>query len=238
MEPLNHTELKTEKTLLENGSVEVRFTYNEEPCPLYEIKEKRAKICNINQLTIKDFEILIHTAELAEKKLNLPDASKVAIFSPENENQIIISCLLNSIVVTYSKITTSSGLRGKENFFLQHIKKHLTAEELKLHRDIKHMRDKWLAHLDQNPYETAKTILVFDPSNESLPILGHHVSYKTISVEANFFAAFRSLAIKILEILRQKQNTDKGAFTFEEIQKIAPTLRPLATNFLIYHEPE
>ncbi|MBA1196029.1 hypothetical protein G7011_02795 [Pseudomonas plecoglossicida] len=238
MKILNHSDLKAEKTLLQNGSVEVRFTRNEIPCPLYEFKDKRAKICNINQLTIKDFETLIHTAALAEKILNLPDVSKVAIFSPENDNQMIISCLLNTIVVTYSKITTSSGLRGKENLFLQHIKKHLTAEELMLHRKIKHMRDKWLAHLDENPYETAKTILVFDPSNESLPILGHHLSYKTISVEANFFAEFRNLAIKILTILKQKQNTDKAAFTFDEIKNLAPTLRPLATDYLIYHKPD
>lgn len=100
------------------------------------------------------------------------------------------------------------------------------------------MRDKWLAHLDENPYETAKTILVFDPLDESLPILGHHVSYKTISIEANFFSAFRSLAIKILDILKQKQNTDKAAFTLDEIKRIPPTLRPLATNSLTYHKDE
>lgn len=98
------------------------------------------------------------------------------------------------------------------------------------------MRDKWIAHLDQNSYETAKTVLVFDPSQSSPPALAHHVSFHSLRLSRGFLQNFLSLAVKVLAVLKEKQQEDSRAISQDEplMHRVQPPSS--AKTSLIYNE--
>ncbi|WP_143516162.1 hypothetical protein [Pseudomonas sp. B10(2017)] len=206
MNSLHPLDINTHKNTLANGSSEVSFIYKNTKCPLLELTDERAITCNLNQLVIKDFEKqLIPTLQLAIALLGDDNTQQSCELTYDNPTSLVVGSLINSSVVTHSKITTSSLLRGKDNLYLLHIKEHLNEQEIKTHVSVKHMRDKWIAHLDENPFETAKTLLVFDPSQTSLPALAHHVSFQSVRLSPAFLPNFLSLAEKVLTIIQEKQ---------------------------------
>ncbi|WP_258911760.1 hypothetical protein [Pseudomonas putida] len=237
MQFLNRSLVTNEKKRLRDHSIATRFLYNGKHCLVYEFTDDRAKICNLNQITIKDFEQLIPTLILAKQLLEPYAQESITKFENSNDTQIIIASLINSSIVNYNKITTSSNLRKKkENLYLDHIKDHLTSDELKTHKEIKSMRDKWIAHLDENHFDTAKTILIFDPDNRTTPAVLHHTSTQAILIQDQFLDRFIALSKRILEILRTKQAKDSSAFGLEEMLSNYTKYLAQAKPWLIYHQ--
>ncbi|WP_163002509.1 hypothetical protein [Pseudomonas sp. LTGT-11-2Z] len=105
------------KDTLANGSCKVSFIHNDTKCPLIELTDERALACNLNQLTIKDFEEqIIPTLQIAIDLIGRENTQQSFELSSKDPTALIVTSLVNSSVVMYSKITTSSELRNKETY--------------------------------------------------------------------------------------------------------------------------
>jgi hypothetical protein len=208
MSALTPSDIKLKKTPLGNGVLKVEYNFKGNTCAIYEIKNKEAITCNINEIFIKDFKNLGTTLAITKEYYEKLRHELNTFTEDCTPDHTILRSLVNSSIVTYSKITTSSRLYGRSNIFLDHIKQHLTQKEIILHTEIKTMRDKWIAHTDANLYESARTALIIDQSQTKSPMIQTHVSFKHISVNDEFMLGFQALVERILAILHSKQMKD------------------------------
>ena len=115
---------------------------------------------------------------------------------------------------------------------------NLTPAQVAMHKMLKGLRDKWIAHTDKNQLESSKTLFVFDPDRIQDTIFIHHTSYGS-SMDIEQLTDFLELSELSLSLFILKQKADSAKlYRTELIETNYKKERKKAVYFLTYHKPQ
>lgn len=200
MPEIDQTKITFDKEISPDGdSVKIRYFENNEPLKAYDLNSKIGKQCAGLQLIIKDLEIVAATLKLA---LALSESTTEIYkkFNLENTEQLILSSLVTSSIVTYAKYFTQG--KGLAPFIHKdQIRKVLDTDLLAYHEKILNLRHSWIAHGGDNDLEIAKTVVVVDIDRKNSFAYFHHVHFSTVPI-INDIEKFIGLTNNALTLIR------------------------------------
>lgn len=183
MKGIDQSKVTFEKEIsLSESSVKIRYFESGLPLKAYDFDSDLGKQCAGLQIAVKDLEIVISTLKLS---LTLPMVAdnkfknEYAAFDQNNAEHLVLTSLLKSSIITYSKHFTEG--KGLTPYFpRKKIVKGLGAELYALHESVINMRNNWVAHGGINDYELAKTVVLVDGQRTGSFTYLHHVHHSQI----------------------------------------------------------
>ncbi|NWB51882.1 hypothetical protein [Pseudomonas sp. F8002] len=206
----------------EHNIVKVRYFKDKHPIKSYAFDTSLGKQCAGLQLIIKDLEIVLATLKLTLTLPLMEPSTNPNIdyfqFTTSNPDQLILTSLINSSIITYAKyFTQGKGLAPFINS--EKIKSELSSDAYILHEKIIDLRHNFIAHGGVNDFELAKTVILIDLTHSHSLTYVHHVHHSVMPL-VNNIEAFIDLTESFLRIIKSMLQKRSKALWETEINKI------------------
>lgn len=222
MRGINTTKITNTKEISPDGTtVKLRYFEDDLPLKAYEFTTALAKQCAGLQIIIKDLEIVYATLKLLRTfplTMAKPEENHYTTFNTEDSQQLILTSLVTSSIVTYAKHFTNG--KGLAPFISSDkIRKSLDDDLFLYHKKILHLRNNWIAHGGINDHEPAKTIILVDNERKGSYTYVHHVHFETLPI-VNDIQTFIRLVKSTLNLIKKILNKRSSELWENEILKI------------------